>query len=72
MLLVVGLGAIYALLPGWVDSPAVRERIEEGARDATGREFRYETLSFGILPPRLRVVGPILAGEAKGDPPFAE
>jgi len=72
VLLAVGLGALYALLPGLVEGPAVRERIEAGARDATGREFRYETLSFGILPPRLRVVGPSLAGEAEGDPPFAE
>lgn len=72
MLLAVGLGAIYALLPGWVDSPAVRTRIEEAARDATGREFHYETLSFGVLPPRLRVVDPSLAGETPSDPPFAE
>jgi len=72
VLLAVGLGALYALLPGMVESPAVRERIEQAAREATGRAFHYEDLSFGVFPPRLVVEGPRLAGEAAGEPPFAE
>ncbi|MBW2316276.1 MAG: DUF748 domain-containing protein [Deltaproteobacteria bacterium] len=72
VLLVVGLGALYLLLPGWIDSPAVRQRIEESAREATGRDFHYEKLSFGLIPPRLVVESPSLSGETPADPPFAE
>jgi hypothetical protein len=72
VLLVVAFAALAIFLPGMVSSPAVRARIESAAYDATGREFRFEELSVGLLPPRLRILGPSLAGEAEGDPAFAE
>jgi len=72
VLIAVGVGALLAFLPGLVESPAVRERIEQAAQDATGREFRYQALAFGLVPPRLVVEAPSLAGEAPGDPAFLE
>lgn len=72
VVIALGLGALAVLLPGLVDSPAVRSRIEAGARDATGREFRYASLGVGLIPPRLRILEPSLAGEHEGDAPFLE
>ncbi|NNL67096.1 MAG: DUF748 domain-containing protein [Myxococcales bacterium] len=72
VLLVVAVGALAIFLPGLVASPAVRERIETAAKDATGREFRYQELTFGLLPPRLVITQPRLSGERPDDPPFAE
>jgi len=72
VLLVLALGALWALLPGWIDSPDTRERIAEAARAATGRELRYESLHVGILPPRLQMNAAVLAGETPEAPPFAE
>jgi len=72
LLLVVAAGALALWLPRLVESPAVRERIEAAAREATGREVTYRDLSVGLFPPRLVVAGPSVAGAATGDPPFAE
>ncbi len=69
LLLVAGV-ALALLLPRLVDRPEVRARIEAAARDATGRELRYDSLAAGLLPPRIEVVNPSLAGEAAGEPPL--
>jgi AsmA protein len=61
VLLVLALGAAAFFLPRLVDTPAVRERIQEAARASLGRELRYEKLSLGLLPPRLVVERPSLA-----------
>lgn len=65
--------AVLALyLPRLVEGPAVRARIEAEALAATGRAFSYADLSFGLLPPRLVLRGPALAGAEPGAPPFLE
>ena len=72
VLIVVAVGGLALFLPGLVSSPAVRERIETAAEEATGRAFRYEELTFGLFPPRLVITEPRLAGERPDDPPFLE
>jgi uncharacterized protein YhdP len=42
-------------LPRLAASERVRLRVQEAAREATGHEVSWETLSFGLLPPRLLV-----------------
>ncbi|MEN8159937.1 MAG: AsmA-like C-terminal region-containing protein [Myxococcota bacterium] len=54
-LLVLGLVALGALLPGLIERPEVQAQIQAAARDATGRELHYEKLEVGLLPPRLMV-----------------
>lgn len=67
VLLVVALGAGAFFLPRLIDTPAVRERIQEAARTSLGREVRYEKLSLGLLPPRLVVNQPsVPATHAEG------
>lgn len=72
VLLVVGLGALALYLPRLIQSPAVRERIETAARDATGRAVTWAALDFGLMPPRLVVQQPQVAGARPGDEPFAQ
>ena len=36
-----------------VASDAARDRLQELARNATGREIRYGQLDLGLMPPRL-------------------
>jgi hypothetical protein len=55
-----------------VRSDAARARIEEAAREATGREIRYGELDFGLLPPRLVVVEPEVLGASSGSAPVFE
>ncbi|MBW2243969.1 MAG: DUF748 domain-containing protein [Deltaproteobacteria bacterium] len=62
-LFVVVLGAIAIFLPRIADRPEVRERIVSEARAATGRELSYEGIGVGLLPPRLEMRAPVLAGE---------
>ncbi len=72
VLVLLAIGGLAIVLPGLVESPAVRERIESAANDALGREFSYSELSFGLLPPRLVVGGPQVAGATQGAPSFVE
>ncbi|HTF34571.1 MAG TPA: AsmA-like C-terminal region-containing protein [Myxococcota bacterium] len=72
------LGALLALalvvlavgLPRLVDRPEVRARIEAAAREATGRDVRFDGLAIGILPPRVRVLRPVVAATTPGEPPL--
>jgi len=68
LLLAVGLVGLAIALPRIAASDAVRARIEAAARDALGRELRYRELDFGLLPPSLVVVEPVVAGAAPDDP----
>jgi uncharacterized protein involved in outer membrane biogenesis len=60
------------LLPRMVQSPASRARLEQAAREATGREFRYAGLDVGLLPPRVVLREASLAGAEPGAPAFVE
>ena len=71
-LLVVALLGLAVALPRIAGSAAVRARIESAARDALGRELRFEKLEAGILPPALRVVAPRIAGDTEKAPPLLE
>ncbi len=62
VLVVMALIALAVALPRLVRSDAARGRIEEAAREATGREIRYGELDFGLLPPRLVVREPEVKG----------
>ena len=72
------LGALLALavvllalaLPHLVDRPDVRARIKAAAREATGRDVRFEGLAIGILPPRVRVLHPVVSGTTPAEPPL--
>jgi len=74
----VALGALLALalvllavgLPRLVDRPEVRARIEAAAREATGRDVRFDGLAIGVLPPRVRVLRPVVAATTPRDPPL--
>ena len=72
LLFVLAVGALAVLMPRIVKSDAVRERIETAARDAVGREVRYEDLDFGLFPPSLLVVGPTVAGPTPKHAPLLE
>jgi AsmA protein len=72
VLLLVALGALVVALPRLASSDAVRARITEAAREATGREVAFAALSFGLFPPRLVVTQPSVAGPAPGAPPALE
>lgn len=70
-LLLVAAGVALAIfLPRLAQRPEVRARIEAAARDASGRELRYESLSAGILPPEIEVLKPTLAADRAGEPPL--
>lgn len=69
VLVVTALIALAVALPRLVRSDAARGRIEEAAREATGREIRYGELDFGLLPPRLVVREPEVKGASAGSPP---
>jgi len=72
VLVVAALLALAVALPRLVRSDAARARIEELAREATGREIRYRELDFGLMPPRLVVTAPEVKGESDGAPPAFE
>ncbi len=67
VVLAIAIGALLVFLPGYANSPAVRERISAAAFDALGREVRYADLTFGLVPPRLVVTEPSVAGERAQD-----
>ena len=69
-LLVLALVLLALGLPRLVDRPEVRARIEAAARDATGRDVRFEGLAIGIFPPRVRVLRPVVEGSTPGEPPL--
>ena len=48
----------------------MRARIEAAAREATGRDVRFDGLAIGILPPRVRVLRPVVAATTPGEPPL--
>ena len=62
--------AFYA--PRLIERPEVKERIAAAARDATGRELRYEKLDVGIFPPRLLAEQVRLEGGPRAKPLGAE
>ncbi len=68
LLLALAVGALVVALPRLASSDAVRARITEAAREATGREVTFAALSFGLFPPRLVVTRPSVAGSAPGAP----
>ena len=65
------LAAAFAL-PRLVDAESVRETVSEAARNALGRDLSYSELDFGLLPPSLRVMEPVVAGERESAPPLLE
>lgn len=62
--------AFYA--PRLIERPEVKERIAAAAREATGRELRYEKLDVALLPPRLVVEQVRLEGGPREKPLGAE
>lgn len=72
LVLVAAVVAAAVLLPGLVDTPAMRERIATAVRDATGRELTYASLSAGVLPPRVEVEKPMVSGAAPGEEPLLQ
>lgn len=62
--------AAAVVLPRYVDDPAVRERIREAAKRATGREVGFASLSAGLFPPRVELRDPEVAGDEAGAPPL--
>lgn len=71
-LVAVLLVGLAVALPRLVRSEAARARIEGAAREATGREVRYQDLDFALLPPRLVVQSPAVLGESSGAPAVFE
>jgi len=69
VLLVTALIVLAVALPRLVRSDAARARIQEVAREATGREIRYGELDFGLMPPRLVVRDAEVKGESDDAPP---
>jgi AsmA protein len=72
LLLGLALGALAWYAPRLIERPEVKERIASAAREATGRELRYEKLDVRILPPRLVVEQVRLEGGARAEPLAAE
>ena len=72
VLVALALGGLLLLLPRLVASDAVRERIVREARAATGLDVRYDEVSIGLLPPRLVVKAPRVAGAEPTEPPLFE
>ena len=69
---VIALIALAVQLPRIVQSDAVRGRLQAEARNATGREVRWQELDVGLLPPRLLVNAPRVEGPTADAPPFFE
>jgi AsmA protein len=72
VLLVLALVSLVYYAPRLIERPEVKERIAAAARDATGRELRYEKLDVGLLPPRLVVEQVRLEGDPRARPLGAE
>lgn len=72
VLVVLGVISLAFYAPRLIERPEVRERIAAAARDATGRELRYEKLDVGIFPPRLVVEQVSLEGGPGEKPLGAE
>jgi uncharacterized protein involved in outer membrane biogenesis len=72
VLAIVVILAGLVLLPRLLSGDAMRARIEQAAREGTGRELRYESLEVGLLPPSLRVIDTALSGATESDPPLLE
>jgi hypothetical protein len=70
-LVALGLAAAFAL-PRLVDAESVRGTVTEAARNALGRDLSYRELDFGLLPPSIRVMEPVVAGERESSPPLLE
>ncbi len=66
------LGGLALYLPRLVEGEEMRARLQDAARDATGRDVSWSELRVGLLPPRLVVSGPSMAGASPESPPFAE
>ena len=72
VLAVVALLGPAVALTRLVASDGARDRIQELAREATGREIRYGELDLGLLPPRLVVSEAEVKGISDGSPPVFE
>ena len=72
VLAVVALLGPAVALTRLVASDGARVRIQELAREATGREIRYGELDLGLLPPRLVVSEAEVKGQSDGSPPAFE
>ncbi len=70
VLFVLAIVALSFALPSIVERPEIRARIEAAAREATGRDLQYESLSAAVFPPSIELVKPVLTGEASGEPPL--
>jgi uncharacterized protein involved in outer membrane biogenesis len=71
VLLLLGIGALAVLLPRALESEAVRRRIDAAARQALGRELRYDALEVGLFPPSLRMESPRLVDATPEEVPLA-
>ncbi len=72
LVLALAWAALALSLPRLVESPAVRGRLEQAARDATGRDFRWASLDVGLLPPRMVLRDAAISGATPEAPAFVE
>jgi hypothetical protein len=72
VLVVLFVGAAAVVVPRLAAGDAVRQRLADAVREATGREFVYGELRAGLLPPRVELVGARVAGPTPDAPPFLE
>lgn len=71
-LLLLGLLSLVVLLPRIAGTSQVRDTIEQASTEALGRPLQYGELSVGILPPRIELSSPRIAGAtAEARPLFA-
>ena len=71
-LVLLGLITLVVLLPRLAGTSQVRDTIEQSSTEALGRPLQYGELSVGILPPRIELSSPRIAGAtAAARPLFA-
>jgi hypothetical protein len=66
-----GLALVWAL-PRWIEGDALRARIEAGARNALGRELRWQRLELAGSPFELRMLAPRIQADGAQAAPFAQ
>lgn len=71
-LVAVMVAALAVFLPRIADSEAVQTRLGAAARQSLGREVSWEALRVGLLPPRLALSEPRVAGARAGEPAALE
>lgn len=70
VLAVVGLVALAIALPRIAESAETRARIEQASIDVLARPLSYDSLSVGILPPRIVLSSPHVPGGTPDAPPL--